>query len=46
MSDSDSSPYEATQLLARLTVLERVVGMMVQRVCQGKQGAAGHSCLR
>ena len=30
MSDSDSSPYEATQLLARLTVLERVVGMMVR----------------
>ena len=27
---SDLSPYEATQLLARLTVLERVVGMMVR----------------
>jgi len=27
---SDSSPYEETQLLARLTVLERVVGMMVR----------------
>ena len=27
---SDSSPYEAGQLLARLTVLERVVGMMVR----------------
>ena len=26
----DSSPYEAAQLLARLTVLERVVGMMVR----------------
>jgi hypothetical protein len=27
---SDSSLYEAGQLLARLTVLERVVGMMVR----------------
>jgi hypothetical protein len=27
---SDSSPYEEAQLLARLTVLERVVGMMVR----------------
>jgi hypothetical protein len=27
---SDSSPYEETQLLARLTVLERVVSMMVR----------------
>jgi hypothetical protein len=27
---SDSSPYEAAQLVARLTVLERVVGMMVR----------------
>ena len=27
---SNSSPYKETQLLARLTVLERVVGMMVR----------------
>jgi hypothetical protein len=27
---SDSSPYDAAQLLARLTVLERIVGMMVR----------------
>ena len=27
---SDSSPYEEAQVLARLTVLERVVGMMVR----------------
>ena len=35
---SDSSPYEAGQLLARLTVLERVVGMMVREaMTQGRQ---------
>ncbi len=27
---SDASPYEESQLVARLTVLERVVGMMVR----------------
>ena len=27
---SDSTPYEEAQVLARLTVLERVVGMMIR----------------
>ncbi len=27
---SDSTPYEESQVLARLTVLERVVGMMIR----------------
>lgn len=27
---SDTTPYEETQLLARVTVLERVVGMMIR----------------
>ncbi len=41
---SDSSLYEAGQLLARLTVLERVVGMMVREAVI-KAGKRPHDIL-